>query len=389
MNARVQHLLLAMMLASAPAAAAQQPDAPAKSAAADDESKEAGWMALARHWFESEDTVPRFTIVFGGIKPGSGAAGGPAVGHTFADGSFVQATAEYSIHNYKLAQARFQSRPFGKFRGVFSSRARWQDAPSVALYERGADAPERRALFAERKTEFSAQLMLRPTAITLVGGGIGYEKYRVGGGRTDPHEDESLPQVPDLPGLGTRPTFVHSFAAAGIDARPSGDVSRRGWRANAAAHHYTDRGGPLSFSQVVAEGERLFPVASERGALSFVGNFWASSGTTVPFFLMPTLGGGDFLRGYRTYRFRDRDALVLTAQVQWRVHEYADAAVFVDAGSVAPRVSALSLRAIPLTEGIGIRVHTPKRTIFRMDLARSVEGFQLLIGFSSRASAVF
>jgi hemolysin activation/secretion protein len=104
---------------------------------------------------------------------------------------------------------------------------------------------------------------------------------------------------------------------------------------------------------------------------------------------MPTLGGGDFLRGYRTYRFRDRDALVLTAQVQWRVHEYADAAVFVDAGSVAPRVSALSLRAIPLTEGIGIRVHTPKRTIFRMDLARSVEGFQLLIGFSSRASAVF
>jgi hypothetical protein len=42
-----------------------------------------------------------------------------------------------------------------------------------------------------------------------------------------------------------------------------------------------------------------------------------------------------------------------------------------------------------VTQGIGVRVHTPKKTVFRLDLARSVEGFQLLIGFSARASAVF
>ena len=384
------HLLPALIFAGTGVAAAQPLDAPQARPAADKESKESGWMALAQRWFDADDTVPRFTIVFGGIKPGSGAALGPAVGYSFTDGSFVQAQAEYSIHHYKLAQARFQSRPYGAMHAVVSSRVRWQDAPEVALYEPGSDSPEGRALYGERKTEYSAALTVRPTPNTRVAGGAGYLRFTVDEGRTDPSEDESLLTVPHLRGLGTEPHFVHTFLAAGIDTRPSGDVSRRGFHVNGAAHRYSDRSGTsFSFSQFVIEAERLFPVVRERGAVSIAGNLWTSAGSDVPFFLMPTLGGGDYLRGYRTYRFRDRDAGVLTAQFHWGVHEYADAVAFVDAGTVAPRLSAMRIRAIRVTEGIGVRVHTPKKTIFRFDVARSVEGLQLLIGFSSRASAVF
>ncbi len=390
MTLRVLHLVLGLVVANAGIGGAQSAEPPQTRAAAADESTDSGWMALAQRWLDSGDSVPRFTVVFGGIKPGSGAAAGPAVGYVFHDGSFVQAQAEYSIHRYKLAQTRFQSRAFGPMRAVVSSRVRWQDAPAVALYELGHASPERRALYGERKTEYSAALTLRPTALTRVAGGFGYEDYAVDSGRRDPNEDESLLDVPRLAGLGTEPAFLHTFVAAGFDTRPSADISRRGSRINAAAHRFSDRSGTgFSFSRFVLEAERLLPVAHERGAVSVVANVWTSTGTNVPFFLMPTLGGGDFLRGYRTYRYRDRDAAVLTAQVQWRVHEYADAVAFVDAGIVTPRLSSIRMSAIPVTQGIGIRAHTPKRTVFRLDVARSVEGLQFLIGFSARTSAVF
>ena len=390
MMLRMLHLLLALTFASAGAVAAQPVDPAQQPARADKDADESGWMALARRWFDTGDTVPRFTIVFGGIKPGSGAALGPAVGYSFRDGSFVQAQAEYSIHHYKLLQTRFQSRSFGAMHATISSRVRWQDAPRLALYEIGSDSPNARALYGERKTEYSAAVTLRPTSLARVAAGLGYEQFTVDSGRTNPSEDESLSFIPRLPGLATEPHFVHVFVAGGLDTRPSGDFSRRGSQLNAAIHGFTDRSDTgFSFSQFLLEGEHLVPVAHDRGALALAGNLWTSTGTNVPFFLMPTLGGGDYLRGFRTYRFRDRDAAVLTAQFQWGVHEYADAVAFVDAGIVAPRLSSIRVSAIPVTQGLGVRVHTPKKTVFRLDLARSVEGLQLLIGFSSRASAIF
>ena len=390
MNLRVLHLALGLMFAGAGPGVAQPADTPQQRTANGDDSDKSGWMALARRWFDTGDTVPRFTIVFGGIKAGSGAALGPAVAYSFSDGSFVQAQAEYSIHQYKLLQTRFQSHSYGPMHAVVSSRVRWQDAPGVALYELGSESPAARALYGERKTEYSAAVTLRPTPMIRVAGGVAYERFTVDNGRTDPSEDESLSIVPQLRGLGTEPHFVHASLAAGADTRPSGDVSRRGSRLNGAIHHFSDRSASaLSFSQFVLEGEQLVPVAHGRGALSIAGNLWTSMGADVPFFLMPSLGGGDYLRGYRTYRFRDRDAVLLTAQFQWPVHEYVDGVAFVDAGTVAPRLSAIRVSAVPVTQGIGVRVHTPKKTVFRLDLARSVEGLQLLVGFSSRASAVF
>ena len=385
------YLVLCLLVGGSHVAAAQNPSEPARPAAGQEGHTERGWMAMAERWFDSDDDqVPRFTIVFGGIKPGSGVAGGPAVAYSFGDGSFVQARVEYSIHAYKLLQAHYQTRPFKWMHAVVSSRIRWQDAPSVALYDLGADASDLRALYAERKTEYSARVALRPTAATRVAGGLGYERYRVGSGRLDLEEDEHLTVVPSLPGLGARPAFLHAFAAGGIDTRPSGDVSRRGSRVDVAVHHFSDREpGTYSFSQFVAEGEQLVPITRARGAIALAGTLWASGGSTVPFFLMPTLGGGDYLRGYRTYRFRDRDAVVLTAQFEWRVHEWVDGVAFADVGRVAPRLSGLRLDASRPTEGVGVRVRTPKKTIFRFDVARSVEGLQFLVGFSGRPSAVF
>ena len=62
------------------------------------------------------------------------------------------------------------------------------------------------------------------------------------------------------------------------------------------------------------------------------------SDDAIPFYLEPTLGGSNSLRGFREYRFRDNDALIATAEYRYRIWTYMDAVIFGDAGQVYPDV---------------------------------------------------
>ena len=63
----------------------------------------------------------------------------------------------------------------------------------------------------------------------------------------------------------------------------------------------------------------------------------------VPFYLQPSLGGHNTLRGYSDYRFHDRNLLVVNRRDAHRALHPLDAAVFADAGNVAARVADLNL----------------------------------------------
>jgi hypothetical protein len=81
------------------------------------------------------------------------------------------------------------------------------------------------------------------------------------------------------------------------------------------------------------------------------------------------------MRGYANYRFHDRNSLVLNTESRVAVFTHVDAALFVDAGNVAARVSDLNLDRVSL--GIGLRVHSRSATLARLDVARGGEGWQL------------
>ena len=57
----------------------------------------------------------------------------------------------------------------------------------------------------------------------------------------------------------------------------------------------------------------------------------------VPFFLLPTLGGNDTLRGFRAYRFRGPHSILLQGEYRWEIWSAFEAALFYDAGKVAMR----------------------------------------------------
>ena len=69
----------------------------------------------------------------------------------------------------------------------------------------------------------------------------------------------------------------------------------------------------------------------------------AAAGHDLPYPLMPALGGSHSLRGYSTWRFRDRNSLLLTGEYRWTAGPFVDMALFADAGKVASRFTDLDL----------------------------------------------
>jgi hypothetical protein len=333
-----------------------------------------GGFLLSRH----------FGVVFGGIKQGSGMAAGPAVSWELPGGAYAQIKSAYSIHNFKLLQGRYDSAPLFGARSMWSTRLRWQDAPQLPLYEAGPDSPNQHVEYGTRRTEWSAFLKTTVQPKTTVTVGSGIERYASSQGWLDPGEDERLAEVPDAPGIGTQPWFFHSFVSLARDSRLSPDFSRTGNLLEAAVHAYHDaHDGTQSFRRITLAAYELVPTWAQKGALGFGARAWLSDTgdrQQVPFFLMPTLGGGDYLRGYSSYRFRDRNALLLQAEYRYAVHPMIDVAALYEAGTVSSTIGGLSLGNAAQSAGAGLRVHTKTSGLLRVDLARGRDGLKVAFG---------
>ena len=128
------------------------------------------------------------------------------------------------------------------------------------------------------------------------------------------------------------------------------------------------------------------PILRENWVLSFRGRVQSTldDDDNVPYFLMPSLGSGSTLRGYSTARFRDRHALLTSAEFRWIPNRLAlDMAIFYDAGKVANRRSALDFNNLTTNWGIGARFHGPTSTPIRLEVAKGSDGFHLVISSSA------
>jgi outer membrane protein assembly factor BamA len=102
-----------------------------------------------------------------------------------------------------------------------------------------------------------------------------------------------------------------------------------------------------------------------------------ADGHVVPFYLASSLGGHNTLRGYSDYRFHDRATLVLNLESRIALFTHLDAAVFADAGNVAPRVPDLNVDR--RSYGVGLRLHTRRATFARVDVAHGSDGWRWMM----------
>jgi hypothetical protein len=279
-----------------------------------------------------------------------------------------------SLTGYWATQARLQVPLDPAGRVVLNAFGRRHDYPREDFFGVGPDSLRAaHSDFRMRATTVAGRATANLVGPLAVGGGVEYLDLRVSNG-----SDKATPSIGQLfddvsaPGLASRPDFVRTSAFVDIDARRPVNARRGGWY-RAEFSHYADRDQQrYSFNRLDVDLRQFASILSERRVFmgrAYVSTSDTSDGQTMPFYLMPTLGGNDSLRGFRDYRFRGPHALLLQGEYRFEVWSGLDAALFYDAGKVAMRREDLNFRRLESDYGVGLRVNTDNGLILRVDSA--------------------
>src|SRR5262249_30176687 len=234
----------------------------------------------------------------------------------------------------------------------------------------------------------SALLTVLPNRnVLMLQGGVEYSRWRQEPGTGTTPSVETIYTPATLPGLGAEVTYLHTQGTVGLDWRTSPGYTRRGAYIGAGIHDFKDNDDQFGFQMAEYQGIAHIPILREAWALSFharVQTAFDKDGQDTPFFMLPALGGGSSLRGYPSWRWRDKNSLLLQGEWRIMVNRYLDTAFFYDAGKVAARTSDLDLNHLHTDFGFGVRSHGPTATPLRVELAHGKEGLSFI--FASSAS---
>jgi hypothetical protein len=293
-----------------------------------------------------------------------------------------------SLKKYWAIEARVAAPdlPGGRLLGEVVGSLR--EYPHEDYFGLGPDARrDDRTSFLLRTTQVSGMGGLRVAPSLTVGGGLGFVAPRTGAGKNSavPTIGERFDAV-TAPGIDIDTDFVRSSAFVDVDYREPLNARRGGWYRFEVARYSDRNDGAWSFTRTDLDLRQFVGFLADRRVLAlrgFVSSSEAAGDSNgVPFFLMPSLGGNDSLRGFRNYRFRGPHALLLQAEYRWEIWSGLDGAFFYDAGKVALRRSNLNLKDLEDDYGFGFRFNTANGVILRVDAAfGSREGKHLHIVF--------
>ena len=295
-----------------------------------------------------------------------------------------------TFSGYKRIEAALLApRLFGR-RAVVTALGGWREATQVGFYGTGNENTSKhdRANYQFDQPYGAAAIDFRPVRkLLILRGGVEVSRWDQGPGKGSAPSVDDVYTPATLPGLGASPAYLHTQAGVALDSRPSPGYARRGGMVEITFHDFRDHGDVLGFRRTDYEAIQHIPILRDAWVLSLHGRVElanAADGQSIPFFMLPALGGGSSLRGFASWRFRDRNSLLL--QADWRVltNRFLDMALFYDAGRVADRREDLTSGPLKSDYGLGFRLHGPAATPLRIEFAKSNEGLSLV--FSSKAA---
>lgn len=289
----------------------------------------------------------------------------------------------FTPSGYKRLETEFLAPRLLNRQASLSLVGGWREATQVGFYGTGtANTSDDRANYGFSQPYGIATLDLRPRrSAFVIRTGVDLSEWRQTSGTGSAPSIENVYTPETLPGLGTSVTYLHSSVTVGVDRRPAADYARRGGFYNVSAHDFHDGSGGYGFTQWDYEALQHVPLLRETWVLSFharVTTTGTKDGQSIPFYMLPSIGGGSSLRGYSSWRFRDRNTLLL--QGEWRVivNRFFDTAVFYDAGKVTEHARDLDLTGLRHDAGFGLRFHGPLSTPLRIDIAAGNEGLHIV-----------
>lgn len=399
MHARFPAIASLVLLLAATIASAQEPGQETRQSVAEEAQASKAEVlrpyvptGLERLMVRVEDILVYRTVRWHPYFQSAAQGGGLPIGVGYVQHvspyNFIDVRGSYTTAGYKRAEAEFVAPRLFKDRGELSVLGGWRDATQVGFYGVGPDTTtDFHTHYGFKEGYGSATLTVRPTRRFLtLRGGAELARWSPENARGSGVEDIFTPST--LPALGATTTYVHTQATVGFDWRAASLYSRRGGFYGVTGHDYSDRDDRFGFRQVDYEAVQNIPILRDTWVISLRGlaqTTFAKDGQLVPYYMLPHLGGGSTLRGFDSWRFRDRNVVLLQAEWRIMVNRFMDTALFYDAGKVAARTADLTpvFDSLEHDYGLGARFHMPYRMVFRVDVAHSSETTRLVFSTSS------
>jgi outer membrane protein assembly factor BamA len=356
------------------------------------------------HWWDNQQVINRvrsgwrgFHVATGSFANGAGLTFGAgyrdlAVGSVYADDDLpnrvdVNAAVAYSLRNYFLARSEVTLKNLGSAPLDLSISGRIYEFPEEDFFGLGPQTEQAsRTAYQINSSELAADLSWRAGKGFQFGAGAAYLNPRIGPGQDPryPSTDEVYDPT-TIPGYTQQPDFLRLSGEASFEYRDNPSLPRDGGFYRIQFLDFQDRDlNAYDFRQLQADVEQYFPLGHKFRVLALRAATVlsdADEGQEVPFYYQPTLGGGQKLRGFREFRFQDRNSMLFTAEYRWQAWWALDMALFVDAGKVAYDRSELDFNNLEASYGLGFRFHSNDAFVGRLDLAFSREGFIPFLSF--------
>jgi outer membrane protein assembly factor BamA len=338
--------------------------------------------------------VGRVTTIrreLGDLAQGSGLAIGPGFRLRNLFGrprAAFTISAAGSISRAWIAEARLRlpedlnARTFGDF---YVKRT---GLPTEDFFGLGPDSSERdRVSYNFHQTTAGGVMGARIHRLLAAGGGVEYLNPAIGRGK-----DDNFPSIEErfteetAPALIGQPDFVRLISFVSLNDREPANNPRRGGRYRLTYNKYLSLDSSVfDFTRTEVDVQHYLPAFHERRVLALHG--FASFATTppggeVPFFLQRTIGGAGTLRGFREFRFRDRNVILLQAEYRFEIFTALDGALFYDAGQVAPHSEDLTWKRLETDWGFGLRFGSNAGVFIRVDLGFGREGPRPFLRFN-------
>ena len=332
-----------------------------------------------------------FYPLVGSVRSGGGFAMGAGYRSYYRGDAYWDLHGLYSIRGYKRVElgtaSVAESATPGRFE--FAFRTGWLDVTRLAYYGKGMDtAAGNRTNSRLQQTYAGGSVRGRPHRWVALRGEADFEHYSLGSGQGLHPSIETVYAASAAPGQGERSSFARVGGTAAFDWRESPGYTKTGGYYGATFQTWWNPDSTYAFERLDVDLVQHVPILRETWVLALRGQMQSilDDEDIVPFYLLPSLGSGRSLRAYGTDRFRDRHALLLSAEWRWAPNRhFFDMALFFDAGKVAPRRADLDLRGLRTNWGVGARFHGPASTPMRVELAKGSEGW----GYIFSASPAF
>src|SRR5713226_7835230 len=329
-----------------------------------------------------------FRVRFGGLRPSTGFALGPQYRGTFMnDSALFRTSVPASVRGAYLADIELQIPHLAAdriFLDLYSDRSYY---PRLDYYGPGPESKKSdRTVYLLENTTLEGGIGIKPAEHFKIGLNGAFLLFNVGPGRTNdfPSTDQVFAAVP---GVTHQTDFVRGGAFVQFDYRDRPQAPHKGGNYIVQYSTYSDRAlKQYTFGRVDVDLEQYISNFNERRVIALrARSIFTDSHRTqdIPFYVQPTLGGSNDLRGFPAFRFFDNNSTLLSGEYRFLLMTGVEMALFMDAGKVFHQWQQFNLRKLEKDYGFGIRSSTPGLASIRMDFGFSGEGLHVWLAFDN------